>query len=98
MAMIEVNEEIFDGYPWRPTKPLTPHQVMIGDLMAKGCRPEFVRAIHGWLQAGRSTVVLLHAETPAEATILSLLIKRLDMDRENGKDKLEVRSDAVDES
>jgi hypothetical protein len=95
MTHIDVNEEIFDGYPWRPTKPLTMHQLQIGDLLAKGCRPEFVRAIWGWLQAGRATTVLLHAETPAEATILSLLMKRLDMDRETGKDKLEVRTDAA---
>lgn len=85
---IEVHEEVFEGYPWRPTKPLTLHQLAVGDLMAKGCRPQFIRAIHEWLKAGRTTVVLLHAETPAEATILRLLLTTLEREKEKGKSKL----------
>lgn len=92
MTRIEVNEEVFDGYPWRPTKPLTLAQLQIGDLLAKGCRPEFVRAMYAWLQAGQSTVCLLHAQTPAEATILSLLLQYLDKQRDRRKNVLEVQS------
>lgn len=85
---IEVSEMVFDGAPVNPTKPLTMAQMMVFDMLRAGCRPQFIRALSDWLKAGRSTVLLLHAETPGEANVLSLLMQMMDKEREKGRSKL----------
>lgn len=75
---IEVNDEGDPlGLP-APTRPLELHKLAIFELMVRGCRPAFIRGVHDWLKSGCTAPVLMYAETPAEASVLDLVIKHLE--------------------
>lgn len=75
---IEVHDELHIGYPGKPVRPLTGAQWVVWDLLSN-CRPEFIRALHGWLKhAGAEP--LIFAASPVEMQVLALLKKKLDTD------------------